>query len=106
MRNVAHLIKMKLAELPEKAKWAILSFDEIHLQQTLDYDKSKDAIVGPFSAANTMFVSGIFSNYKVPIWYKFEDRDNKEHKLTKEELEGIVSSLYKDAGLIVKVQCS
>ncbi len=105
MRNVARLIKIRLNDLPEKAKWAFLAFDEIHLQQTMDYDKSKDSILGPCSAANTMFVRGIFSNYKVPIWYKFEQREDKDHKLNKVELESIVSCLFKDAGVIVKVHC-
>ena len=102
LRNVCKLVKIRLAELPEKSRQAVLAFDEIHLQSRVDYCSSTDKIYGPTSSANTMVLQGLFHKWRVPIWYSFDDPEDKNKKLSRKELDSIIKNLWSDADVLVR----
>ena len=95
--NVVEFLRAKIATMSEKDRIVGLMFDEVHLKQTIEYDKATDSIIGPHTSSNVMLVRGIGGkSWKMPIWWKFG------YALTKEEYLNIVSKLT-EIGLHVVV---
>jgi hypothetical protein len=84
---VEDVLRAKCATLTEREKVATLAFDEIHLTKDLNYDAGEDQIVGPHKSAQVVFIRGLFSNWKQPIFFNFDQ------PMTKEILETIISKV-------------
>ena len=81
------LLKVKATQLDERDKVVCLSYDAVHLKKDLSYDSTEDKFIGPHSRANVMLLRGLFKNYKIPIWYKFD------HVLSSDELIEIIKKV-------------
>ena len=69
---VATLLKLKAETLTEEERAIAISFDEVHVKRDISYDSQDDKILGPHSKANTMLIRGLFKNYKMPVWFRFD----------------------------------
>ncbi len=95
LENVCHFLKTKVEGMDELDKIVGISFDEVHIKKTIDYDSSSDQILGPNSSSNVVLVRGIGGkSFKIPVWYRFG------YNLTKNELLTIINKLN-DIGLTV-----
>jgi hypothetical protein len=97
---VARMVKLKIEEMDDiQSRVAVLSFDEIYLRRQIDYDRQFDQVLGPHRTANTMMIRGLFSSWKVPIWYMYD------RGLTKNELFRVIEELDKIGIHIVATVC-
>jgi hypothetical protein len=94
LKVVGKMVQLMLEDRPAKDRVVIISFDEIYLRLRIDYDRQEDQVLGPHKRANTMMVRGLYSNWKVPIWYCFDN------VLSKKELFSIIKEL-EDIGVHV-----
>ena len=95
LENVCQFLKVKVEGMNELDKIVGISFDEVHIKKTIDYDNSSDQILGPNSSSNVVLVRGIGGkSFKIPVWYRFG------YNLTKDELLTIINKLN-DIGLTV-----
>nr|CAH7725046.1 unnamed protein product [Callosobruchus chinensis] len=99
LKHVISLMKTKSAELTEVDRLCILPFDEIYISNKVDIDKKDEQVVGPHKASQTCMVRGLFSNWKQPIFYKFDQA------MSKDILNEIISNLF-HANFIVVAICS
>ena len=67
-----YLLKVKASENDERDNVVVLMVDAVHLKKDLSYDSTEDKFIGPHSRANVMLLRGLFKNFKIPIWYKFD----------------------------------
>lgn len=59
-------------ELSERDRACVISYDEMSVCKTLEYDRSNDEIVGPHTHAQIVMVRGLFSKWKQVIFVDFD----------------------------------
>ena len=99
--DVDRILSIKTHELSPLEKIVGLKIDAVYLKSDINYDSNEDMIVGPHTNANVVLLRGIFSPYKIPIWYKFQ-RESESSQITQGELYSIVAKL-KEAGYYVVI---
>lgn len=70
-------MREKGKELLSLEKVAILSFDKLAVSSEVNFDAKSEKLVGPHGKVQVMMVRGLFSNWKQPIYYKFDQLMNK-----------------------------
>lgn len=99
LKNVLSLMQKKSTELNELDRLCVLSFDEVYISNKVDFDKKEQQVVGPHKSSQTCMVRGLLSNWKQPVYYKFDQ------PMTKDILNEIIVALY-EANFIVVGICS
>ena len=94
LKDVLHLMSIKGQSMSLTDKLAVLTFDEIYVSQKVEIDRKLEQVVGPHRTAQIGMVRGLFSKWKQPIFYKFDQ------KITVDILNKILSELW-DIGYIV-----
>lgn len=75
------LILEKLGKMmPERERLVVISFDEMHISQRVQYDQSRDAVVGPHSQVQVVFIRSLLGEWKQPIYFAFDENMTKKVK--------------------------
>jgi len=77
LTDVLTVMREKGKELSSLEKLAVLSFDEMIVSSEINFDAKLEKLVGPYGKVQVMMVRGLFSNWKQPIYYKFDQPMNK-----------------------------
>ncbi|XP_011051106.1 PREDICTED: uncharacterized protein LOC105144108 [Acromyrmex echinatior] len=77
LTDVLTVMREKGKELSSLEKLAVLSFDEMAVSSEINFDAKFEKLVGPYGKVQVMMVRGLFSNWKQPIYYKFDQPMNK-----------------------------
>ncbi|EFN72296.1 Transposable element P transposase, partial [Camponotus floridanus] len=85
------LLIIKGKELTSFEKITVITFDEMALSPEVCFDSKIEKLVGPCKKVQVIMVRGLFSKWKQPIYYKFDQ------PMTKDILIEGVNRLY-DAG--------
>uniref|UniRef100_A0A182XQ36 THAP-type domain-containing protein n=1 Tax=Anopheles quadriannulatus TaxID=34691 RepID=A0A182XQ36_ANOQN len=67
MGNFAKGLESKEAE-------CILSFDEMKIEFTMEYDPASDEVIGPHNYIQVVMARGLFKNWKQPIYIGFDKK--------------------------------
>uniref|UniRef100_A0A182PWN9 DUF659 domain-containing protein n=1 Tax=Anopheles epiroticus TaxID=199890 RepID=A0A182PWN9_9DIPT len=86
-----------VTSLKRKDAKCILSFDEMKIQYTIEYDSSVDEVIGPHNYIQVVMARGVFKNWKQPIYIGFDK------KMTREILVDIIKKLHNKAINVVGV---
>jgi len=70
--DVFAIMKEKSKDLSTIDKIAVLSFDEMSLSPEPYFDTKLEKLIGPCSKVQVIMCRGLFSNWKQPIFYKFD----------------------------------
>ena len=70
--KVGEILSMMSEKLFPIQRVVTLMFDEVHVKKAISYNAQLDQIVGPHSAANTAMIRGIFHDFQMPVWSKFD----------------------------------
>lgn len=97
LKNVITLMKKKSSDLCEFDRICVLSFDEIYISNKIEIDKKQQLVIGPHKSCQTVMVRGLFSNWKQPIFYKFDQT------MTREILESIIQELFNANYLVIAI---
>lgn len=87
LKDVFLMLKLAGEGFSDFEKTVVLQFDEVKVKSTLEYDVSKDAVIGPYSQMQVVMARGLFANWKQPVYIGFDQR------MTKELLLQIISEL-------------
>ncbi|KAF2896683.1 hypothetical protein ILUMI_09498 [Ignelater luminosus] len=96
LTEVLQLMKEKAKCLDERERITVLSFDEIYVSNQICIDPKNEQIIRPHRACQVVFARGLFSQWKQPIMYMYDQ------PMTKEILFNIISELY-TAGFTVSI---
>jgi len=88
LQSVIYLMKTKASDFTDTDRLCVLSFDEIYISNRIDFDKKNEQAVGPHRACQTIFVRGLLSNWKQPVFYKFDQ------PITEAIIKEIISQLF------------
>lgn len=61
----------------ERDKLCVISYDEMKVQQTLEYDEHEDEVIGPKNYLQMVMVRGLTDNYKQPVFVDFDTKMTK-----------------------------
>uniref|UniRef100_A0A1Y1MIA0 Transposable element P transposase-like RNase H domain-containing protein n=1 Tax=Photinus pyralis TaxID=7054 RepID=A0A1Y1MIA0_PHOPY len=75
--EVLRLMKFKGKSMTNMQKVTILSFDEVYLSDEICFDKQEQRIIGPCKSAQVVMARGLFSDWKQPIYFKFDQAMTK-----------------------------
>ena len=78
LNDVLHLMYVKGDTLQLHEKLVVLCFDEVFLSKKIEIDKKSEQVIGSHKKAQVGMVRGLFSNYKQPIYYKFDQSLTKK----------------------------
>ena len=77
---MAQLLAIKGATLEKSQDKIIgLELDEFHIKRDNSYHSGRDQVVGPNGKANVLLLRGIYKKFKIPIWFDFDQRMEKEN---------------------------
>ena len=95
------LLKVKLRQHQGTPRnlCVVLMFDDVYLAKDISYDNAEDKIIGPHSRVNVMLLRGLFANYKIPIWYRYD------HVLRKTEYLDIITKIENAGFHVVSSTC-
>lgn len=88
--DVLRLMRTNCENLSQMEKLCALSFDEIHIDSKLCYDTKLDQILGPFKKVQFVLARGLFSTWKQPVYFQFDQAMHKS--LLFSIIEGIEST--------------
>ncbi|KFM77868.1 Transposable element P transposase, partial [Stegodyphus mimosarum] len=75
----------------------VLSFDEMKIKTTYEYDTKHDQIIGPYSQMQMLLARGLFNNWKQPLFVDFDRR------MTNAILFSVISKLHQIGYKVVAV---
>jgi len=75
-------------DMDTKDKLTVLSFDEMYLSHQIDFDKSKEQVIGPHKTVQVVMARGLVSSWKQPVFYKYDT------PMTPEILNDIICNLH------------
>ena len=97
---VGTLLKVKAATLTKSVDKVVgLQLDEVYVKKDISYNPTRDQVVGVHTKCNMLLLRGIFLNYKIPIWYRFDTA------MDKTELDDIVKKLEDISYHVVCLTC-
>ena len=53
----------------------------MNVPKDISYDIKNDQFIGPHNKVNVLLVRGLFNNFQIPIWYKFNTTLEKDEYL-------------------------
>jgi len=75
-------------DMDTKDKLTVLSFDEMYLSHQIDFDKSKEQVIGPHKTVQVVMARGLVSSWKQPVFYNYDT------PMTPEILNDIICNLH------------
>lgn len=99
LKSVISLMKKKSFDFSTDERLCVLSFDKVYLSNRIYIDKKQEQIVGPHNTCQTVIARGLISNWKQPVYFKFDQ------PMKKEILEDIISQLYIARFIVVAIVC-
>ena len=70
--HVYQLLTLMALNMSAVERIVVLSFDEVSVKADLSYDATQDRILGPKSQANVIMARGLYSKFKIPIFFQFD----------------------------------
>ncbi|XP_058836166.1 uncharacterized protein LOC131692853 isoform X2 [Topomyia yanbarensis] len=89
LEDVLRLMKIAATNYTERDRVAILSFDEMSVDDTFEYDSRSDTAIGPHKNIQVAMARGLFAQWKQPVYAAFDA------KMTSEILENIIFALHR-----------
>lgn len=86
--GVLDLMKLAGEGMTLLQRQVVLSFDEVQLAYKLVYNDKKDQVEGPHKLMQAACITGLFSNYTNPVYYK------NSQPMTKKILLDIIAALH------------
>lgn len=78
IRPVLELLRELATGMTNLEKVCTLSFDEMSVSGGIDWDKSTDTVYGSHSKVQVAMLTGIFSTWKQPIYFDFDQKMSNE----------------------------
>ncbi|KAJ8867832.1 hypothetical protein PR048_031637 [Dryococelus australis] len=72
LNEILCLLSAKSATFSEMGKVAVLTFDDMNIDDRICYDSSDDVIMGPHKNVQVVMIRGLFVVWKQPIFYGFD----------------------------------
>lgn len=95
LNGVDEMLRAKAKTLKNPRQRVVnLSFDEVSVRRSIAMDNSEEQVIGPHKKANVMMMHGMFYDFKIPIWYRFD------YNMSVAELTDIINHI-EDAGFHV-----
>lgn len=94
LEEVLSVMKSKEKDLSSQEKICVLAFDELYISQDIEIDRKKEKTVGPHKTVQVGMARGLFSNWKQPVYYGYDQ------PLTADIVKETISKLY-DVGYTV-----
>lgn len=88
LKDVIKLMRIAAGAMPNRDRVTVLSFDEMSVEETVEYDSKYDRVVGPHKNLQVMMARGLFSNWKQPVYAAFDT------KVTVAELNNVIIELF------------
>ena len=79
LEHVHQLLTLMGLNMSAKERIVMICFDEVSVKAEISYDSTHDRFVGPHSEVNVMMVRGVYSNFKIPIYFEFDKALNKDN---------------------------
>lgn len=70
--DVFSVLKGKSENMSELERLAVISFDEIYIQNRIDFEPQQQQILGPHNCVRGMCVRGLFGRWNQPIFFSFD----------------------------------
>lgn len=88
LTNALTLLEYTGKSLSDIDRLVMLSYDEMHLDETCGYDSKWDQVLGPCRQVQVIHARGIYGKWKVPVYYEFDV------PVTKDLLDKVVTALH------------
>ena len=72
------LLKKMMAPLSPKERTCVLMYDEMDMMRLATYDAQLDQVLGPHKHLQVFMAGGIFTGWKLPVMYGFDQPVTKE----------------------------
>jgi hypothetical protein len=95
LTKVLDIMKAASMKMEDKDKQVVLQFDEVKIKSCYEYDKREDQVVGRHNQLQVVMVRSLFSNWKQPVYFEFDQ------KMTKSILNHIIEELTKASYTVV-----
>lgn len=89
----------QISDLSNDNKLCVLSFDEMKVEETYEYDIVLDTVRKPENYVQVVMARGLRKSWKQPIFFDFD------RQMTKEILYDLISELYKIQFPVVAIVC-
>lgn len=99
LHDVIKVMKSKGQNMTDMEKITVLCFDEIHLANRVAIERKEECVIGPHKKCQIFVARGLFSKWKQPIYYQFDQ------KVTTEILFDILRKLYNSGYRVVGMTC-
>lgn len=77
LKDVIKIMEDKGQNLYRTEKLTVLSFDEIYISNKVDLDRKEQKIYGPHKTCQFLMARSLFSTWKQPIYYDFDQPMSK-----------------------------
>jgi hypothetical protein len=95
LTKLPDIMKAASVKMEDKDKQVVLQFDEVKIKSCYEYDKREDQVVGRLNQLQVVMVRSLFSNWKQPVYFEFDQ------KMTKSILNHIIEELAKASYTVV-----
>lgn len=95
LTQVLNIMQAASMKMENKDKQVVLHFYEVKVKSCYEYDRKADQVMGEHSQLQVVMVRSLFSNWKQPIYFEFDQ------KMTKSILNHIIEELHKACYTVV-----
>lgn len=88
LTNALTLLEYTGKSLSDIERLVMLSYDEIHIDETCGFDSKWDQVLGPCRQVQVIHARGLYGKWKVPVFYEFDV------PVTKDLLDKVVTALH------------
>lgn len=74
LEDVLQIMKMAGKDLDEMGRLTVLSFDEMKVSSEVEFDSSKEQVVGPYSNMLVIMARGLCNSWKQPVYVNFDTK--------------------------------
>ena len=92
--SILSLMNGKANNLSEIEKICVICFDEVYTSQHIEIDRKEEKRIGPHKSIQVGMARGLFSKWKLPIYFAFDK------PLSKATITNVIEKLY-DSGYVV-----
>lgn len=89
------LLKRMMDQLSPKERTCVLMYDEMDMMGVATYDAQLDQVLGPHKHLQTFMAGGIFSSWKLPVMYAFDQA------VTKDMLMNLIAAMERAGARVV-----
>lgn len=99
LRNVLRVMEIGGLTMSDIEKLCVISFDEVKVKETVEYDEKEEEVVGPHKQLQVVMVRSLYGKWKQPIWVAFDQ------SMTRTILFDIINDLHKIGFTTVSCVC-